>query len=292
MATLQDAKRIARQVRQRSQSAELIEADLVAVANDDGVTSVKVTDTDTRNLVWAKLRGQASEPVQAYNGRVQPRNQLPVWVRRLADGTYEIEGVRSRDGSDFLGEALGSMNVPELIGELLSFVWPARNLKPGRARLSELGGMNLSIEKFYYSGGAYPGGTVNLTSYVPSVSGTQVWAKVYYDPISNALGVTTSSSYSLAYSLTETELDAVAISPNAVPLVGVLLVYGDTTISAATSIKAIQNWIDAPISTETFFPIHITDTRTIPSNRQIVIDRNFVDTGGILIVDGILKVAA
>lgn len=276
--------------RRTHQTSVLFEGDLIAVENDDGVTSVKVTDTDTVNLVWVKVYGSDERIVQAYNGRVQPRNKLPVWLRRLADGTYEIEGVRSRDGSDFLGEALGTMNIPELIGELLATVWPARNLKPGRARLSEAGGMTIAIEPFYYADGYFEGGDIDLTDYVPTTADTQVWAKIYFDPISDALGVTVSDSYTLAYTMLEEDLGDVLISPNAVPLTGVVLKYGDTTLSAASVIIAAQNWIGAPITNDAYFPIEITDTRSIPANRQIAVRRLAVTGSGALTVNGVLDV--
>lgn len=272
------------------QSSDLIEADLTARLNDDGIASVKVTDTDTVNLVWAKLRGQDERIVEAYNGRVQPLDKLPVWVRQLADGTYEIEGVRSRDGSDFLGEALGTMNLPELIGELLATVWPARNLKPGRVRLSPNGGMKLDIEPFFYSGGYFGGDEIDLTSYVPATSAMQVWAVVYYDPNAAALGVTTSSEYSLIVPMDETNLGTVTLSPQRIPLAGVLLKNGDTALSAASAIIARQNWIDAPVTNDSFFPIVVTDARVIPSNRQLVISRLTIGSGGSVTINGLLQI--
>lgn len=272
------------------QPSSLVEADLTTYANDDGVTSVKVTDVDTKNLVWAKLLGSDERIVQAYNTRVQPRNKAPVWLRQLADGTYEVEGLRSRDGTDFYGEAAGTMNMPELIGELMGTVWPARNLKPGRARLSDAGGMTLYIEAFYHSQGYFIGDTIDLADYVPATTDKQVWAVVWYDPLSEALGVTTGDEYDLPYTMIDTDLGAISIPPQYIPLAGVVLTEGDTALSGSSVIIARQNWIDAPVTAEAFFPIHITDTRIIPENRQQVVDSVFVDAGGILIIDGILRV--
>ncbi len=45
MATIGDLKRAARKVKQAQAAAQLIPADLVATANDDGVTAVKVTNS-------------------------------------------------------------------------------------------------------------------------------------------------------------------------------------------------------------------------------------------------------
>lgn len=281
---------MARAFGRQRQSSELIEADLTARLNDDGVTSVKVTDTDTVNLVWAKLLGSDERIVQAYNGRVQPRDKAPVWVRRLADGTYEIEGIRSRDGSDFYGEALATMNIGELIGELMATVWGARNLKPGRARLSELGGMNLYIEAFFHSAGFFPGDNIDLASYVPATTDMQAWAKVWYDPIGDTLGATVGTEYGLAYTLTEVDLGAVSIPASYIPLAGVLLQEGDTTLSGNSIIVAAQNWIDAPVTSEMFFPVIVTDARVIPTNRQLVISQTTIDTGGSIEIDGILRI--
>lgn len=289
MLTSQTRQKI-RRFKQQTLASALVEADLVAIANDDGVTSVKVTDTDTKNLVWAKLYGSDERPVQAYNTRVQPRAKTPVWLRQLVDGTYEVEGLRSRDGTDFYGEAAGTINTPEQIGELMGTVWPARNLKPGRARLSELGGMYLYIEAFYHSQGYFVGDNIDLTTYVPATTDKQVWAVVWYDPLSDALGVTTGDEYDLPYTMIDSDLGEIAISPQYIPLAGVILHEGDTTLDGNSVIIARQNWIDAPVTAEAFFPVHITDTRIIPANRQQVVDTVIVDTGGILIVDGILRV--
>ena len=290
MATINDAKRLWHKTQQQNQAARLIEADLTAVANDDGVTSVKVTDSDTVNLVWAKLRGQDERIVQAYNGRVQPRNLLPVWIRQLADGTYEIEGVRSRDGSDFLGEALGTMNLPEIIGMLMTVVWPMRNLMAGRVRLSEVGGLTVWVEPFYYSGGRFAGANFDLTPYVPVTTDMQAWAVIWYDPVSDALGATVGTEYNLAYTMTEIDLGAIALSPTYIRLAGVLLTEGDTVIDAATVIVAAQDWFDAPVTQDNFFPIEITNEYTIPANRQQPARRCAVTGDGVLTVNGVLDV--
>lgn len=290
MATISDAKRAWRKVQQSFQAARRIEADLTAVANDDGVTAVKVTDSDTSNLVWAKLLGQDERIVQAYNGRVQPRDKLPVWVIQLPDGTFEIEGVRSRDGSDFLGEALGSMNIPELIGALLAVVWPMRNLIAGRARLSEVGLLTLWIEPFYTNAAYFPGANFDLTAYVPVTTDMQAWVVIWYDPASGTLGATAGTEYNLAYTMTEIELGAVVIDTSYIPLAGVLLTEGDTLITAATVIIARQPWFNSAVTDESFFPIVVTDARVIPANRQLVISQVTVDTGGSITVDGILHI--
>jgi hypothetical protein len=290
MATLNDLKRKARQARRKMQAAHLIEADLTEWLNDDGVTSVKVTDSDANNLVWAYVQGQGNEPVQVYNISVQPRNHAPVWVRQLADGTFEVERLRSRDGSEFYGEAAASMNIGELIGELMATVWSARNLKPGRARLSELGGMYVYIEEFFYSGGKFAGDNLDLTDYVPTTTDKQVWAVIYYDPVSAALGVTTGTEYDLVYTMNEIDLGAIALAPQYIPLAGVILTEGDTALSGSSTIVARQPWIDAPINSEQFFPIEITDTRTIPANRQIAVRRLAVTGSGVLNVYGVLDI--
>lgn len=290
MATLSDLKRTARKLKQQQAAALLTAADLLAVTNDDGVSSVKVTDADTVNLVWAKLYGSDERIVQAYNTRVQPRDKAPVWLRQLADGTYEVEGLRSRDGSEFYGEGAGSVNIPELIGELLATVWAARNLKPGRARLSEVGGMTLWIEEFFYSGGKFSGGDIDLTDYIPTTSDTKLWAVVYYDPINAVLGVTTGDEHDLSYTMDETELGEIALAPQYIPLTGVILTEGDTALSGSSTIIARQNWIDAPINSEQFWPIEITDTRTIAANRQLAVRRQAVTGDGVLNVYGVLDV--
>jgi hypothetical protein len=276
--------------RRKHQSSALFEADLVATANDDGVTSVKVTDPDTVNLVWAKLYGSDERIVQAYNTRVQPRDKCPVWLRQLADGTFEVEGGRARDGSDLYQEAAGTVFLQELIGELLATVWGARNLKPGRARLSELGGMNLYIEAFFHSTGYFGGDDIDLTAYIPATASTHAWVKVWYDPVSDVLGATLGTEYGLPYTLTKDDLGAISISPNYIPLAGVILTNGDTALSAASVIEAAQNWIDAPISSEQFFPIEITNEYTIPVNRQIAVRRLAVTGSGVLTVNGVLDV--
>lgn len=279
-----------RKYRALVQSTVLITGEITAVANDSGTSSVKVDDSDTKNLVWVKLQGQSERIVQAINTKVAPRDKMPVLLRRLVTGEFVIAEGDPIAGTELYGEAAGSLFVPELIGELLATVWPARNLKPGRVKLSASGGLNLDVEAFYYSGGRFGGGAIDLTSSVPASSGKQKWAVIWYDPASAALGVTTSAEYDLIYPLDEPELGAVALPVSYIRLAGVLMKYGDTAFSASTIIIAAQNWIDAPVSTEAYFPITITDSRTIPTNRQLVVSRVMVDSGGSLMVNGILKV--
>lgn len=265
-----------------------IPGEITARVNDSGVTSVKVDDSDTSNLVWVKLYGQDERIVQAYNTKVTPRDKMPVLLRQQITGEFVIWEGDPVAGTELYGEAAGTMFTPELIGELMATVWPARNLKPGRVRLSELGGMKAYVEAFYYSGGWFGGGTIDLEDYVPATTNTQVWAVIWYDPISEALGATVSDEYGLAYTMSEPDLGAIALPAQYIRLAGVLLTEGDTALSGSSIIKAAQNWIDAPVNTEAFFPIVVTDTRVIPANRQLVISQVTIDTGGEIIVDGIL----
>lgn len=290
MATLNDAKRLARRVKQHTQASRLVEADLIAVANDDGVTSVKVTDSDTKNLVWAKLYGSDERIVQAYNTRVQPRDKAPVWLRQLSDGTYEIEGGRSRDGTELYGEAAGTVFLQELIGELMATVWAARNLKPGRARLSENGGLYIHIEPFFHNGEWIAPDDFDLTANIPATSDTHAWVALTYDPNGAALSAVTGTEHALAYTLNEDDNDGISLSPDHIPLAKIELFDSTTALDGSTRIVAWQNWITAPVSVEQYWPIEITDTRTLPANTQIMVRRQAVTGDGVLNVLGVLDV--
>lgn len=276
----------ARKFRRQYQASVLIPGELIAVANDSGTTTVKVDDPDTPNMVWVKLYGQDERIVQAYNTKVTPREKMPVLLRHLPTGEFVIAEGDPIAGTDFYGEAAGTVFLPQVIGALTGWTWTARSLEIGRVRLSEVGGMTVYVEPFYFSGGYFAGGTLDLSGNVPTTTDKQAWAVVWYDPASAALGATNGDEYDLVYTMTEVDLGAIALPVQYIRLAGVLLTEGDTALSGNSVIKAAQNWIDAPVTDESFFPMTITDERTIPTNRQLAITTVTIDTGGTLTING------
>lgn len=294
MASENSLRLKARQLRRHLRARDELPAKMIEVENEDSTTSVRVSGL--RNMVWILLYDEDARVTQAYNVRTQVRANAPVWVRRMPDNTLVITGIRELDGTELYADAAPSINVPPLIGELMpETVWPSRNLLPGRIRWTTAGGLLIYIEPFHYDGGYFPGGTLDLTAYVPSVANKKAWVKVWVNPNAanvNAMpGATAGSNVDLSVNpMSEADLAAITISPSYIPVAGIVLTNGDTAITSTTLIADARQWINAPQAASQFMPYILATALTIPAAGQIAVRRMQVAAGGTLTVLGILDI--
>lgn len=124
---------------------------------------------------------------------------------------------------------------------------PTMGLLEGRLQASELGGLYVHVNAFYYEGGYWQGGTViaantlDPTTYdfdvaadVPVTDGFSVWVRVYFDPVTAALhSVAGTPTYTgnNPWLLLETDIPSILIPAGVYPTGAVALSYGQVDFS-------------------------------------------------------------
>lgn len=225
---------VARALRKRQLPGELGKAPGVSDASNftvpgkPGYTWVRVTSGDGVTVVPAINHVVANKP------------DVPVWVEPNEGGVYEVTRIRAEDFLVFSGgatlpntSAAPTANAPTT----------ARRLVPGL--VVHESGLTVRIQAFHYRYGVqsryYPGGTLDLTSYVPTTSNRQVWCKVGVDPVSNSAVAVAGGEQVATVPLLDEALAAVDFSLY-IPLAGVKLKTGDTSLASAARFADCRPW--------------------------------------------------
>lgn len=267
----------------RANDEALLEA-RVGLLNDDGSLTIKVPGQT--NLIYVRLFGQTERTVEAINVKVAPRGDNVVRVRKRPDAVYEVVDVEPVIATEFYGEAAGTMNLPQLVGDALDIVVPGRNLKPGRVRLSDGLSMQVYIEPFHTSGFYWAGGTIDLTSLIPGTANTHAWIIVGVDLIDQEPAAYSGTAISILRDLLEEDLPAIDLPERFIPTGAYQLANGMTAITGDTPVVDMRYWLQsAGADTGTFGnPNPIIDYRNTGSNRQVLYYAELVVDGGTLIV--------
>lgn len=211
------AKELAQRLKRHTEvvaAALEIPAVIVDYTQGSNIT-FRVIDTNGNYIpgqVWCRFfGGDINDVFIASNTAVEARANLPVYVRQSRPGKFEVIRLRSQAALDQLGEGAGSYGAPDKIGELSNFVLTGRNFGPGRLQpVSTTAQLTMSVKPFWYSHHGqrilWPGGTIDLSAYLPSTTDYWAWVQVFIDPDSNTLSATTGTEYALLASLTDAEL--------------------------------------------------------------------------------------
>lgn len=179
--------------------------------------------------VWVRADDQSREETQVWGNAA--RINLPVWVGPDIAGELEIKALAQTEAALTAGAAAASILPPITPENNDQVLISGRQFRPGRMRLSDMGGLYVYVEPFQYDGGYWPGGNLALTP--PGTSSTQAWCAVAFNPADGALYQFTGAEYALPVLLTDNELGAISITPGYIPLGGVVLQNGQTTITGA-----------------------------------------------------------
>ncbi len=204
--------------------------------------------TDASNFVvpgrpgytWVRLTsGSGVSLVPAINHQVAHKPDVPVFVELNERGIYEITGIRADDFLVFSGGApLPSTSAAPATNAPVG----ARRIAPGLVHMAS--GMVVVIEPFYYRYGHeehyFPGGSLDLTGYVPATSGHHAWCKVGVDPKTRSAVAVAGTSKIATLPLTEGDLAAIPFPY--VPLAGVKLTNGMTAIGGETRFRDARPW--------------------------------------------------
>lgn len=218
--------------------------------NADG--SATVVDSGAASHVWVKINDNQAETKSVLNKKTgvdRFAGGVGVWLAWSdAERIYEVDGLAGPSNQATLPmELLASAETPTLAGDTDTSIQPNALIKNLRVRTylnpSTLGyGLIVYIEAGYYYVGStqkyWPGGTLDLASVVPAVSGTKTPIVIGFDSSGNALayaGTAVAQSIlpvgSPYFSGDQWVVARNAASTLAAALFGIGLLYGQTTIT-------------------------------------------------------------
>ena len=234
MNTRQQRRHRMRIGQRRIQQQARIPATIGRLESDGSYT---VYQSKPGNILYARIVDETNRLVQAYNLKVKPRPKLDVWLVETLDG-YEVDGVRAKRASEVLAEAAASFNTPDVLGEFMNTIVPERNYRPGLVRPATTTNLVVQVEPFWYryfgTWTRWPGGTIDLASYLPATSTYWHWALVCVWPYGNQLVVVTTDETVNLETLTDSTLDDLAADiEGLVPCDAVKLCSDFTTFASA-----------------------------------------------------------
>lgn len=197
-------------------------------------TGITLAGADTGKC-WVRAEEDSREETQVW-GNVN-RVNLPVWVGPNITGELEIKSLEQTEAALTAGAfAAGSLLPPITPDNNANLLIGGRQFKPGRMRLSDLGGLYVYVEPFHYDGGWWPGGSLELTP--TATSGQQGWVAVALNPADGALYEFAGADFPPTVVMSENDLGTIAITAGYVPVGAVVLQNGQTTITGT------ETWAD------------------------------------------------
>lgn len=209
-----------------------------------GGTYATIVDDDTKWL-WVRIVEGAERGVdQAFNeARVLPIPDLPVRVVPFG-GHHKIVGYDVNSLSFLKNLSLNShepgVGDPDPITD--------RRIQPGLVHAykdpSTGYGLVVTMEAFSYTWGGvdqyWPGGTVDLTSYLPAAN-QHVWVKIGLDPSTNLPVVVVGTAQPVTAYLGRADLDVISFA-DYIPQAGVILAGGQTQIASESAFVSCRPW--------------------------------------------------
>src|SRR5574343_848241 len=192
-------------------------------------TGITLAGADT-GKTWVRAEEDSREETQVWGSA--SRVNLPVWVGPNIAGELELKTLEQTEAAMTAGAAAAASLLPTITPENSpNILIDGRQFRPGRLRLSDLGGLYVYVEPFQYDGGYWPGGNLALTP--PGTANQQAWCVVAFDPATGTLSQFTGAEYALPVLLGGSELAQVNITAGYIPLGGVVLQNGQTAITGA-----------------------------------------------------------
>jgi hypothetical protein len=197
-------------------------------------TGITLAGADT-GKAWVRAEEDSREETQVWGTVTRPN--LPVWVGPNVTGELEIKALEQSEAALTAGAfAAGSLMPPITPDNNQSLLIGGRQFKPGRMRLSDMGGLYVYVEPFHYDGGWWPGGSVELTP--TATSGQQGWVAVALNPADGALYEFAGADFPPTVVMSENDIGTIAITAGYVPVGAVVLQEGQTAITGT------ETWAD------------------------------------------------
>jgi hypothetical protein len=151
--------------------------------------------------------------------------------------------------------------------------------------------MNLYVFPLAWSGGAWSGGTIDLTTYIPVTANKKVLALIGIDTLTATLSVTLGTEVEQAMpDFTTLDAALIATSDSIIRCGAVTLTYQMTVIDATVALIDARPWIEPPASTSSWDPYWVDSVITLPAKKQSHVRFVNVTAGGVLTVLGLLDV--
>ena len=123
-------------------------------------TGITLAGADT-GKTWVRAEEDSREETQVWGSA--SRVNLPVWVGPNIAGELELKTLEQTEAAMTAGAAAAASLLPTITPENSpNILIDGRQFRPGRLRLSDLGGLYVYAEPFQYDGGYWPGGYVAL----------------------------------------------------------------------------------------------------------------------------------
>lgn len=197
-------------------------------------TGITLSGADA-GRVWVRADENSREETQVWGNA--SRINIPVWVGPNIAGELEIKTLEQTEAALVAGAGAAASIMPPITPDNNDqLIIGGRQFKPGRMRLSTLGGLYVYVEPFHYDGGYWPGADFLMTP--PATASTKAWCAVTLNPADGALYQFTGAEYALPVPMTETALGAITITDGYIPVGAVVLQNGQTTITGE------ETWAD------------------------------------------------
>lgn len=210
--------------------------------NTDGTLGADPTaDAETGNL-WVHGYPRGANVQVLIGPDINPYiPNVRVWVgENDAHQAVAFDVVVDKNAVRQWGTGLGAIAAPINV--------PTMALIEGRLQASELGGLYVHVNSFYYedqfySGGSGSPGSFDPTTYdfdlsadVPTVSGYACWVRVYFDPSDATLHSVAGADFFVngnVWLMNEADIAAIALPAGVIPTGAVVLVNGQTDFNGA-----------------------------------------------------------
>lgn len=206
---------------------------------------------ETGNGKWWVTYDDGTTDAVIYDG---PRKPLHVIVQPNDDGDMEVIGLQVKKtlasvdyDTDALAQLKSGGRHRHYIGSGNEDPVEVRRFEPFLCHA--FSGLMVYVDplSYRYNGADYdwPGGTIDLTSYLPVTTGYWAWIKVGLDPATNTLVADTGTEYPLKSLLTTAALgDIDFATPGYLPSVGIKLQEGQTAGPLEVDFMDVRQWLN------------------------------------------------
>lgn len=238
-------------------------------------------------MIWVRIGALAPydrrDAVPVYNLKVATDAPLPVDLELIDGEQYQILGLNPLRAFSELGVRATAAAVPTRDGRYVREVVTAENFLPGRVKLSNAGGMDVTVEGFTAAGVDFATQDVTL---VPTATGSKkAWIALYGDPADGLVKQALGSNHDTTDVMTRADIFSEITFPDEhVKLKAYVVENGASSISAQTQSEDIREFLDGGGGS-----ISITDgTTTVTPATALEFDPAFIVTD---LGDGVASVA-
>ncbi len=218
---------------------------------DDGTIDPNPITGLAAGYIWIR-EGDEGERGQTRALIIRVRDDvadLPIWIGQGRSG--ELCAIEPRIDTRSLsvyGGTLAGLGVPRQPVAANTQLTDTTNIIEGRVRQSDVSGLTVTVEGFWYNGVYIPQTVVDVSANVPGTTAESCWVLVYYTPSS---GVFTAASGTAdgrpASAFQESEIASISVPAGSVPLGAFVTTNGDAAI-ANTNFRNgvdVREWLAA-----------------------------------------------